>query len=209
VAALHIGLDLDNTLIDYDDVFASVASEIGLLPQHLGLTTRTQVKAHLCAEPGGEEAWMRLQGQVYGRFIGRARLFEGVPDFFRAISARGAHVSIISHKTRTGHFDVDRIDLWQASLDWMKKHDFFSSQGFGLRPSSVHFHETRSGKIAAIATTGCELFVDDLPEVLRDQRFPRGVGKIWFAGNRAAPADDELVPYRNWAEILAAIGPLL
>ena len=51
---LHIGLDLDNTLIRYDDVFVGVAEEIGLLSGGHGLSTKEQVKSFLRGGPGGD-----------------------------------------------------------------------------------------------------------------------------------------------------------
>src|SRR5579862_6811509 len=61
-----IGLDLDNTIIDYERAFAPVAEEIGLIPKGTNLASKEEIKATLRGA-AGEEAWMRLQGQIYGR----------------------------------------------------------------------------------------------------------------------------------------------
>ena len=198
---LHIGVDLDNTLINYDHVFAEVGVEIGLLPADYDHGAKEEIKAYLFSSPGGEEDWMRLQGQVYGRNIGRAKLFEGAEDFLKTACLNGARVSIVSHKTRYGHFDPDRIDLWDAALDWLDSRDFFGANGLDLDPNDVHFRETLDGKIEQISEIGCKFFVDDLPRVLNHERFPSNVGKFWFASTQAARAGCGLVPYRSWAEV--------
>lgn len=149
---------------------------------------------------------MRLQGQVYGRYIGRARLSEGVGDFLRSARAQGARISIVSHKTRFGHFDARQVDLWEAALDWLEGYGFFDARGFGLRRTDVHFRETRADKIARITEIACHAFVDDLAEVLLDERFPDAVHKIWFNRDAGALSKGTLVPHRSWTEIMSAIG---
>lgn len=201
MTALHIGLDLDNTLIRYDDVFPRVAEDIGLLSGAHGLSTKEEVKSFLCAGPDGERPWMRLQGQVYGRYIERAELFGGVAEFLRMLRDRGGKVSIVSHKTRYGHFDPDQVDLWSAALGWLERRRFFTSDGFAVDPGNVHFEETRDAKIARIAAVGCHLFIDDLPEVLRHKNFPRNVRAIWFATDQPLEAGPGLQPCRSWRDI--------
>jgi hypothetical protein len=205
---LHIGLDLDNTLIDYDKAFGEVGAEIQLLKAGHGLTTKDEVKAFLRTPPHVEEDWMRLQGQVYGRHIGRARMYDGVDACLRMLRARGARLSIVSHKTRYGHFDADRVSLWDAAMSWLERHQFFTADGYGLDRSDVHFSETRAGKIATIARIGCQAYVDDLAEVLRDPLFPASTQGIWFAADKDASEGDGLKPYRHWKEIAKALAEL-
>jgi hypothetical protein len=198
---LHIGLDLDNTIIDFDKAFGEVGAEIGLLPPDHGLITKDAVKAFLRTPPHVEEDWMRLQGQVYGRHIGRARLYDGVAECVRAMRQRGVRISIVSHKTRHGHFDAARVGLWDAAQAWLEGQGFFSAEGFGLDRADLHFSETRAGKIATITRIGCRAFVDDLAEVLCDPQFPPGTERIWFAADKDAAEGAGLVPYRDWIAI--------
>jgi hypothetical protein len=197
----HIGLDLDNTIIDYNKAFGEVGAEIGLLPPDHGLATKDDVKAFLRTPPHVEEDWMRLQGQVYGRHIGRARLYDGVADCIRALRRRGARISIVSHKTRYGHFDEARVGLWDAAQSWLEREGFFSADGFALDRADLHFSETRAGKIATITRIGCHAFVDDLADVLQDPQFPPATQRIWFAADKDAGEGAGLTPYRDWNAI--------
>jgi len=204
----HVGLDLDNTIITYDAAFARVGAEIGLLATGHGLCTKDEVKSFLIKPDRGEQDWMRLQGQVYGRHIGSAALNQGVREFIGKMRRRGAHISIISHKTRFGHFD-DEINLWDAARGWLDRQSFFSPDGLGLNPADLHFLETRDEKVSMIEKAGCDAFVDDLPEVLADPAFPRRTVGIWFAGERPAADGAGLLPYRNWADIGKKITTLM
>jgi hypothetical protein len=177
----RIGIDLDNTLIDYDGVFRALAAEAGLI-EGTAAGGKAAVRAALRALPDGELAWQRLQGQVYGKGIAQAVLFDGVDDFLRQARGQGCEIFIVSHKTEFGHYDPDRVNLREAALGWMERRGFFHEDGFAVPQANVLFFSTRAEKIAAIAGLGLSLFVDDLPEVLEDEAFPRAVMGILFTG---------------------------
>jgi hypothetical protein len=179
---MMIGIDFDNTIACYDRAFAFAAVEMGLLPEADGLDKRA-VRDRLRAA-GGETDWMRLQGRVYGFYIERAQLFDGFAAFVRQARAAGCDLRIISHKSRYGHFDPERIDLIEAACGWMARRGFFAPHGLGFAGGHVGFYPTRADKLAAIATAGCDVFIDDLPEVLHDAAFPAACRPLLFA-----PAD--------------------
>ncbi|MEC9165820.1 MAG: hypothetical protein VX596_01885, partial [Pseudomonadota bacterium] len=57
----RVGLDFDNTLIDYDAVLTAHGARRGLVA-----AGKDGVKAAAVAA-GGERFWMTIQGQAYGR----------------------------------------------------------------------------------------------------------------------------------------------
>lgn len=205
---LLIGLDLDNTIIDYGAVFAPVAKEIGLLPSEVQAQTKTDVKRWLLSH-SGEEAWMKLQGQVYGKYIQRAQAYEGCKDFIRQVKQRNARVTIISHKTKLGHFDPAKVNLHDAAFSWLQDNDFVGANGLGINPENIHFRETREQKIETIAELGCNIFIDDLPEVLLHPSFPKTTAKLWFINGRNETAEYPLLPYRKWSDMLDNVKELL
>jgi hypothetical protein len=205
----HIGLDLDNTLIDFDAVFPAAGLELGLLPREKTLSSKDAVKTFLSSGAAGEELWMRLQGQVYGRFISRARLYDGAEAFLRAARHAGCRLSIVSHKTKLGHFDPGKIDLWNAATEWLEDKGFFTASGIGMSRGDVHFSESREGKLDLIQSLGCEVFIDDLPEVLNHPRFPQAAARLWFAAGKPAGDGGGLAPHRSWAELALAVERLV
>jgi hypothetical protein len=193
--ALAIGLDLDNTLICYDEAFRAVALERGLIPEGFA-GGKQKLCAHLQTLPQGETQWQKLQGYVYGAGISSAQLFDGVLAFLARTRSLGAEVFIASHKTQFGHFDETRVDLRRAALGFLKKAKVFDY----LQESQVFFGATRAEKIARIAERRCDVFIDDLEEIFADPAFPRPIRKLLFA-----PAHPDIKGNweicANWAQI--------
>lgn len=194
-----VGIDFDNTIAAYDDVFAPAAVELGLLPA--GFTgSKTIVREAIRTSSAGEDGWMRLQGRVYGRFMGRARPFDGLFPFLHRACADGAIIRIVSHKTEYGHFDPDRVNLRDAALRWMEATGLFNSTVTGLAVDHVFFEATRSEKVRRIATLGCDVFIDDLTEVFLEPDFPALPRRCLFQPEGNLP-EGPFTPYRSWWEI--------
>jgi hypothetical protein len=192
-----IGIDFDNTIIGYDDVFLAIARERGLVdPCFRGRKQAIRDAIRLLSE--GELAWQKLQGEVYGAAIGGASLFDGVDGFLRRCRREQCRVVIVSHKTEFGHHDPRRINLREAALGWMTQQGFFHEHGYGLEVESVIFEDTRADKLTRIASLNCTHFIDDLVEVLSDPGFPNGVNRILFSETEAAPAQAPYVTCRSW-----------
>ena len=181
----RIGIDLDNTLINYDGVFRAFALAGGLVAPETALS-KAHVRAALRAQPEGELAWQRLQGAVYGKGVRDAVLFDGADAFLRQARERGCEVFIVSHKTEFGHYDPDRVNLREAAREWMAARGFFSADGFAIPPQNLTFKATRTEKIAVIRSLDVSVFIDDLPEVLEDESFPAAVTGILFTGGAEA-----------------------
>jgi hypothetical protein len=202
-ARRRIGIDLDNTLINYDDVFCTFAKERGLLDSSAA-TSKAAIREALRAMPEGEIAWQRLQGAVYGKGVRYAVLFEGADRFLQRAREQDCEIFVVSHKTEFGHFDPDRVNLRDAALDWMKGQGFFRNDGYGIPRENILFAATRSDKIAAIGELDVDTFIDDLPEVLDDKGFPPCVTGILFTADKAA-ASAYPRAFAHWRDITSAV----
>ena len=96
--SLRIGVDFDNTIVCYDDLFHRLALERGLIHPSVP-RDKTAVRDHV-RENGQEDAWIEMQGHVYGDRMSEAVAFPGVEDFFETCAARDIETFIVSHKTR-------------------------------------------------------------------------------------------------------------
>lgn len=197
---MRIGLDLDNTLICYDQAFLEVGKDEGLLPASFEGGKAAIKRALLAERPDGLQ-WERLQGLVYGRRIDAAILFDGVPDFLSLCRQRGADVLVISHKTELAHHDPLSTNLRQAALRWMEGRGLFEAAG--LERGNVYFEATRDDKVERIGALGCAMFVDDLADVLTDAGMPAGCRKILFGGD----PHDGLEHCATWRDVSDAIFP--
>jgi hypothetical protein len=177
---MRLGLDFDNTIVCYDELFHRLAAERTLVPPPPPgrAWSKSRVRDHLRAA-GQEEEWTRLQGQAYGPRIREAKPFPGVLDFISLCRRESIPVFVISHKTKRPYLGEPH-DLHAAALEWLGHHGFFNA-GAGLALCDVFLEETKAGKLARIRQQKCSHFIDDLPEILGDGAFPEGVERILFA----------------------------
>ena len=162
---MKIGVDLDNTLISYDQAFVRVGKEEGLLPASFDGNKVAVKRALLTKRPDGY-LWESLQGLVYGRRIDAALLFDGVTSFLESCRRSGDVVAIVSHKTERAHHDPHLTDLRAAAIGWMESHRFFEATGLGIGRGHVYFEATRDDKVRRIRMLECDVFIDDLAEAV-------------------------------------------
>lgn len=196
----RIGLDFDNTIICYDEVFHRLAVEAGLAAPEPRLKQKA-VRDAARRSPEGDLAWQRLQGLAYGPRIHDAKPSEGILAFLARCRAARAEVFIISHKTAFAGIDPTRTDLRGAARGWLAAQGFFGPDT-GLGPERFLCGATRAEKVALIRDQACTHFIDDLCETFREPGFPPGTQACLYApGGEAPPADLPTLPVvRTWDE---------
>ena len=202
-----IGLDFDNTIVSYDDVFWRSAFKYGLLSSQEP-RSKSWVKSTLIAA-GREPDWTWLQGQVYGPDILSALPTPGLLDCLALLRAEGHHFCIVSHKTQ---FPIrgDPHNLHDAARAWINA--YLQPHGFAFEEGqNLHFELTKEQKLMRIATLKPHVFVDDLEEVLKHPAFPAEVRACWY---RPRPANEILQQARSslttighWDELKASLLP--
>jgi hypothetical protein len=202
---MRIGLDFDNTIIGYSDVFVSAAKERRLLGPDAHCASKQAVRDAIRLLPDGEITWQRLQGFVYGRGIREATMFAGVDRFLRRCRAEGHTMFIVSHKTEYGHYDPDRINLREAALGWMTAQSFFRADGYGIPRENVFFESTREDKLKRIAQLNCTHFIDDLEEVLNDPGFPPSVARVLFSAEAGADHEQKFPVCPTWQRVESVV----
>ena len=166
-----IGIDLDNTIVCYDDVFDRAARDQGLVGAGPRLS-KGELRDRLRAA-GREDDWTALQGYVYGPGMSLAVPFEGALEFVRECGLAGVEVAIVSHRTRHPYAGPS-YDLHSSARHWL------ADREVNLPAERIHLEETREAKFQRIGAIGCTTFIDDLPEFLTDPAFPAGVERVLF-----------------------------
>jgi len=202
----RVGLDLDNTIIDYTiplnaalDLHGYVASAPleGVLSK--------EIAKQVVLERDGDEGWQRVQGWIYSTGIDSAEAFPGVHEFLVRCSIAGDEVHIVSHKTEFGHFDTSGRSLRDAAMSWLVANDVVGDEPWQVAPSRVYFESTQDDKITRIIALGISVYVDDLSEVLSHPNFPIAVRGLKFGSQGAS---DGLEIVGSWREVADAIhGP--
>lgn len=174
-----IGVDLDNTIVSYDDILYRVAIELELIGPEISRSKKA-VRDTIRQLPDGEIEWQKLQAEIYGPRMVEAQLIDGVADFFRQCHSRCIDVYIVSHKTKFANYDRTGTNLRMSALNWLESQGLFSSDGMGLSRKRVFFESTSLAKIERIDVLGCTHFIDDLEETFLEEIFPPEVVKILF-----------------------------
>ena len=173
---MRIGIDFDNTIVSYDQLFHKVALEKGLVPEDLP-ANKSEVRNYL-RKVGREDEWTRMQGYVYGGRMSEAAAYPGVKGFFQACRGNSVELRIISHKTRQPYLG-ESYDLHRAAQTWLEEQGFFGAE-IGLPREHVFFETTKQAKLERIGQSQCEWFIDDLPEFLGEASFPAAVQRVLF-----------------------------
>jgi Phosphotransferase enzyme family len=177
---MRIGIDFDNTIVSYDSLFHRVARERNLIP-HDTPVNKVAIRDHL-RQIGKEELWTEMQGYVYGARMDEALAYPGVIEFLSRAAASGDEVAIVSHKTKSPYLGT-QYDLHAAARAWVEKH--LRKDGIALVPTTqVFFELTKEEKLARIEAFGCDIFIDDLPEILQAKVFPTGTRRVLFDPER-------------------------
>ena len=193
-----LGVDFDNTIVCYDQVFHQVALEQELIPPDLPVS-KGQVRDYL-RQVDREEDWIYLQGYVYGTRMQDAAPFPGALECLTRFVKQGITVCVISHKTRAP-YRGPKYDLHQAAQQWLEQQGFFDPSQIGLSPDQVFFELTKQEKLDRIAKVGCTHFIDDLPEFLAEPGFPAGSERILFDPNEIYSTEHRFHRVTSWKEI--------
>jgi hypothetical protein len=194
-----IGIDFDNTIVQYDEVFFEAARMLHLISEDVS-RTKTHVRESLLAA-NREYDWTVLQGHVYGPGMRTAVPFPGLIGAINQLRRADHRVVVISHRTRVPCAGP-RYDLHAAAYEWIERTQ--------LEIDGVFFEETREAKVLRVKEQGCAVFVDDMLDVLLHANFPDGVAKLWFNPSRCSPPAAVKVPaIHSWKAAHRRIPQLL
>ena len=174
---MRIGIDFDNTIACYDGVFHAAALERGLIPAELP-RGKNSIRDHLNGA-GRNDDFTELQGYIYGARMDLVALYPGFAEFVATARKAGHEIFIVSHKTRHPMLGPKR-DLHAAAKGFLAARGLVGNGASQIDPSRVFFELTQQDKVARVAVLQCEVFVDDLPEILAMPGFPEGMRRVLF-----------------------------
>lgn len=191
---MKIGIDFDNTIVDYTGVFYQAARQWGIVPTYIG-STKEAVKHYLIGRDQ-EPLWTELQGKVYGQAIQSAKPYEGCKEVLSSWKKKGVELHLISHKTRYPIIG-DKLDFHLAADEWLKAQSLYELF------DSVNYCPQKSQKIQTINTKQVDYFVDDLLSVLTDVSLSPLINKIWFTQNNREdePCSSGISLATSWQQV--------
>lgn len=199
-----LGLDLDNTILDYSPAIRLAAQEaLGLdLPSILSKVDQKKEIIEAC----GEESWTLVQGYSYGKYAWATRLFPGFVDFLDYVLQEDYHLQIFSHKSK---FPLagPKVNLRDAAVRVLEREgvvERLARQPGGLSP--IHFFDLKSEKIANINSLEAGIFVDDLIEVA--QSVKPSWSRFHIFCEEESHLETGVICVKNWQSMRDHIGNL-
>lgn len=183
-----IGIDFDNTIVCYDNVYKHIINERLIVPPHIQ-ANKDNVKKYLI-DQGSENMWTRLQGEIYGPLMEYAEPYDGVLDFFKLCETLKIETKIISHRTRypiLGNMN----NLHEAAKRWLL------NKKIPIKFDKVFFLSTKDEKIRKINSECCDIFIDDLPEIISNKMLKPNIKKILFSNEHM----EKYKSLGSWKEI--------
>ncbi|MDB2434631.1 hypothetical protein N9W66_10885 [Luminiphilus sp.] len=193
-----VGVDFDNTIVDYTGVFHAVGVESGCIPKSVGLT-KAAVKKYLC-DQNRENEWTKLQGIVYGSGILNAKPYPGVCHVIREMIQRDIDVFVISHKTAYPILG-NKVSLHESAMKWLVCHDIAGKDIYKIPSNKIFFNETQKEKIQKISQLKCDFFIDDLSTIFKSADFPRKTKGFFFNTSACSQELYNATEVRSWLEI--------
>ena len=94
---MRVGIDLDNTIINYSKVFLKYCNKYNLKTnkENPKVKLKTYIRKNV-----SKEKWTEIQGKVYGKEILNANVFQHFNSFIRFAKKNNIDVTIISHKSK-------------------------------------------------------------------------------------------------------------
>lgn len=190
---MRIGIDIDNTSIDYSLSFTRKAENLtGVsLPRNM---SKRDVQSFV-VKTRGEELWTRIQGSVYSESPLNAEVSEGLREFLAIAKIQEAEVVFVSHKTR---FPIvgPKVDLRKPVLDFMKLEKLIEP---ALNKSNVIFCESPNEKLEVIRESNFNFFIDDLVSII--DKIPLSTQAVHYKCDCRHSPPPGHVPARDWDAI--------
>ena len=172
---MNIGLDFDNTIVCHENTIKVIAKKYYNLPATLVLT-KENVRNHL-RSTNREAMWTEMQGRIYGPGMLHAIPEDGLIACLRYCKSMGHKLRIISHRSKYPYAG-EKYDLHMHGKDWIEKH--LRTEGLFNESNTIFFCETKKEKLRTIKELKCDIFIDDLPEILSSTDFPKETIKLLY-----------------------------
>ncbi len=182
---LKIGIDLDNTIINYQNSFKKFLKEKNI---NYKLINKKKIK-FISNNNSKIKSWTQAQEEIYGKYIVFAKPFKFFKNFEKFALKNNIKLFIVSHKTKYSQFSK-KYNLHSQSNKWLEKNiskDIYK----------IYYFKTIKQKVKKIAQLNPEYFIDDLIEIFNHKNFPKKVKKIHFSKIKA----NNICTFSNWNKI--------
>lgn len=198
---MRIGIDFDNTIVNYESTFYYAALDRGLIPGDIK-KSKNDIRDYL-NNNGQKDAFTELQGYVYGARMDLAKPFDGVLNFIRKAKAKNYKMNIVSHKS-VYPLRGPKFNLHEAATKFLFDSGFINENLLAI--DDVYFEETKEQKIQRIKNLDLDVFIDDLPEILDLLEFINIKKRVLFDPGKIYLINPRFIKMDSWIEIARFLG---
>lgn len=191
-----LGLDFDNTLIDYDEVFFKLALEKNLIPPSINKDKKSVRKFFI--DNNIEDEFINLQGEVYGLKVLEAKQSFGMFEALKSLKNDNYELIIVSHKTKYP-YSGKKYDLHKAASNWLEVNKFFDPNGLAMKKENVYFEITKEDKISRIEQLDISFYIDDLQSIL--SLIKPSIKRILYSPKFKEKIDKDFYLLENWENL--------
>ena len=195
---MRIGIDFDNTLVNYNSIFNSMAENMGLKADD---NSKKLVKNYFIHTKGDVRLWKEVQAAVYGNLIKDASFLPDFIEFYEYAKVQEIDLYIVSYKTEYAGQKEKKVSLHKAANSWLD-----NNLG-SLEKDKVFFETAVTKKVKRIASLKLDYFIDDLVTVLFHKDFPKNVKKVLLSDNANVSSikKKNLFVINNWKQLIDII----
>jgi hypothetical protein len=190
---MKIGIDIDNTILNYSDAFTLAARNLKGL-EKIEALAKTEVKS-LVIHSHGEEAWTALQGHVYSSVPLGVKIFEGFEPALNSLLVNGHTVAYMSHKSGNP-ISGPPVNLREPVTNFLLSKKLL---GHTMRGLTLSYFETKKEKIEAVNAEHFDYFIDDLVDIVTAIDTKRA--PIHFGCDCRTAAKRNHFGFENWPSI--------
>jgi uncharacterized HAD superfamily protein len=174
---LKIGIDLDNTIIDYSNSLKKLLQEEYKIELKNETIHKSLIKKHII-EKYSDREWTKAQGLLYSKYLDYANPYPGCLDALKKLSIKGSELYIISHKTRYP-FIGGKTNLILLAKKWINT-NLVHENGVNLfEEANILFNESIHEKVESIISHDLDIFIDDkVPSEFETENFLKSVQSL-------------------------------
>ena len=185
-----IGIDLDNTIINYQSSFERIArlKKIKINKKFIKQKLKQKI------EKISKDEWTRIQGEIYGEKIHYAKIFKNFTNFVKFSIKNKIILIIISHKTKYPILGKKKNlhILTKKFLETKFKNNYFKIN------KNLFFETSIQKKIQRIKMKECDFFIDDLENILSHKEFPKYTQGLLFNSNKTYKFNN----FKDWRSLI-------
>jgi len=180
--AMRVGIDIDNTIINYESAFLLLSELIGLKVSN-DSNAKELIKNSLKSRFKGESLWNFAQGLVYGPLARNAKLYPNCFDVITFLKKSKSKIFLVSHKTINPiNKNLSHFDLRDITIKFLQQERIINHMG-PIYKENIFFCDSIDEKVEKINSLNLDIFIDDLEEVLNHVNWPKKTFRLLFANN--------------------------